>query len=404
MLFNDEPKKEKKQNKVVSILDYLNNFKGDVKRTNVKNKIKSLELDNQLLDMEIENMDKVLEHEKKTAKQKYRKSLKNNFLICLLVWGGCLSSIILTPMGFGLINNISEGINEVIKGNTGNSIVSNLVLSSILTVILMLIGVTSFYYTSIHGQIHQYFYKLKPLITVIAIISIPISIVGNWNMLHRIMNFTNTKVIDNTITLLICTVLDLSVIAGLRLIHDKKYKNYTYQDDFQDSDKLTLWNMIQTLTIDTMKLKFMDRFYNRRKEINSKYQGYNLQDIKKINGKDIGKLPESTKQIDNNKKSETLEPVDNRQKKPKRQTKKNNSKKDYNNPTGDGKNNVRNLDIETVKKYIENLKNIGETKIVINKLLEKCNIKKDRWQEIRKKFDKENIVNYDKNSKTTYIL
>jgi len=267
-----------KNNPVVSLIDYLNRFSTDIKRTNTKNRIEKIKLENELMDLEIENFKKEMERDEKQAKRDYFQSIKKVTLgLKVLHLLACIGSLILTPLGFGLIDEIVVGYNKIFeKGNTNDEIISNFVLSILLTAIITVIQLKGFYYAAMYNQIDQYFHKHAWLAKLITLIIVPVSIAGNFNELYDVVKFTSIMIVNVVILLFVCMALDFSIILGFKLKHDKKYKNYHRKHDLeQESDELTLWNMIKTYTIDYLKMRMIDSFYEKRESINEKFRKYN---------------------------------------------------------------------------------------------------------------------------------
>jgi hypothetical protein len=236
--------KKEKPNVVVSLIDFCNKFKNDIRKTNVKNRIENLMFETELKQNEIENFNLKIEHDKVESKLNYLESIANTKFMTVLLFLLMLSSIILTPMGYGLFY-VSF-------------------LSITLIVILTIIQILTFYVAAIKTQVYLYFNKSYGVINMITMILVPISIIGNYNTLIKVIRL-DTPLIGKIVTILICIMLDISIITINTLKHDKKHKNFTTPIENEMQDKISILHMLKTIFFDWLRIKLMKPYFEIRK-------------------------------------------------------------------------------------------------------------------------------------------
>lgn len=252
---------EEKQNVVVSLIDFCNKFKNDIRKTSVKNRIENLMLETELKQNEIETFKMRMEHDKVESKLNYLESIANTKVMTVLLFLLMLASIVLTPMGYGLFY-ISF-------------------LSITLIVVLTIIQILTFYIAAIKTQVYLYFNKSYSVINMITMILVPISIIGNYNTLVKVIILDN-PLIAKIVTALICIMLDISIITLNTLKHDKKHKNFTTPIENEMQDKISIFHMLKTIIFDSLRIKLMKPYFEIRNNFKDNLKQFkdNTQDFK----------------------------------------------------------------------------------------------------------------------------
>ena len=232
------------KNVVVNLIDFCNKFKKDIRKTNVKNRVENLMLETELKQKEIDAFKIRMDHDRVESKLNYLESIANTKFMTVLLFLLMLSSIILTPMGYGLFY-VSF-------------------LSIALIVVLTIIQILTFYVAAIKTQVYLYFNKSYGVINMITMILVPISIIGNYNTLIKVIRL-DTPLIGQIVTILICIMLDISIITINTLKHDKKYKNFTTPIENEMQDKISILHMLKTIFFDRLRIKLMKPYFETRK-------------------------------------------------------------------------------------------------------------------------------------------
>ena len=232
------------KNVVVNLIDFCNKFKKDIRKTNVKNRVENLMLETELKQKEIDAFKIRMDHDRVESKLNYLESIANTKFMTVLLFLLMLSSIVLTPMGYGLFY-VSF-------------------LSIALIIVLTIIQILTFYVAAIKTQVYLYFNKSYGVINMITMILVPISIIGNYNTLIKVIRL-DTPLIGQIVTILICIMLDISIITINTLKHDKKYKNFTTPIENEMQDKISILHMLKTIFFDRLRIKLMKPYFETRK-------------------------------------------------------------------------------------------------------------------------------------------
>ena len=261
-----------KQNLLIRSLNSITGFKKDLKKTLAENEIDYINSSMELQEKQIEQFKTKLKFQKQEAKLSlFDKVLKVGFIQWCVVVLPLIASCITTPIGYGLFEKADTVTKEGI-------------LAIVLIGILIVLQIKTFFYLAKYNEIYLYFNKNNIWVTILSLLLVPCSVVGNY---HTFIDIVESPVI----ALLMCLGLDIGIITGMKIINDKKSKNFSEPITEEMQDKFTIFHMLKSITFDRFKMKLANRYIeNRSAYKNTLKKIENLNQISPKNSKDNNNL------------------------------------------------------------------------------------------------------------------
>jgi hypothetical protein len=261
----------------MKILKKINEIKLNFLKIYTENKTDKIKLKNELKKQEILNFEIEHKHYINNTRLKFMKSTKNtktlSLFLCLMIIG----STLMTCAGLNCFSMLASS--------------DKLIMGIVLTIILVKIQIITFYGSAIYNYVYKNFNTHSKKLKLIPLILLPVSILGNFNFLKMFVVVFGNKYIDNTITILICIVYDLSIITFMGYRYDKKHLIFSY---------FNKENLQEDVSIIAMIIFIITNWF--RQKIKPKY----INSLKKYKNGLTNSLDDLTNNLDQNKNDLTL--------------------------------------------------------------------------------------------------
>lgn len=264
----------------------------------------SVQLDNVRFETELKkvnNDSKLLEARKKNSTEKFyceqatskikmlevAKTMKTPFVLYILM----LTSTLITPMGYGVVTFLFEGISN----NTSN-IVKNILDNPDKTLgLLVFVAIQSFgFYQLSTKQIKRKFYNDGNALNTFFVIGFVVfSIYGDFKALY---NWFGGNILEGLSYLIIACLLEGFILLGVQDKFNFKYKNLSFEG--QEKVNMSIGNMIITILRNWIISKLFDRYEIAQENINSKNQ--KISEIKNNSGVNLGINPDENISLQDN--------------------------------------------------------------------------------------------------------
>ena len=250
----------------IQILTWLNEFKNEIKKIGNTNKNNNLKMEINILKQEKEHLNQEFNVYIDKLRIKQTKDLKHTTGLTIVINFLILISGIFTVLGFKLQDMAFKLLSDISTGLIGLSLIIGLLLLQWLC----------FYSESIQTQINDKFGKHIKGLNRIKYILIPISITGTYNFLIDYILFTDNKIINCVMVLMICISLDYSILVFNGIKYDKKHLIFSKETNDIMQDKKSILHMIIFNLIGDKLLKIKLNYINKVSNYNKKLEEENL--------------------------------------------------------------------------------------------------------------------------------